>query len=49
MPRDMYCIQLLYYATMVAGVYGDWYIYSYRRGVCVARFDKLGNAKASKG
>ena len=22
---------------------------TYRRGVCVARFDKLGNAKASKG
>ena len=22
------------------------YIYAYRRGVCVARFDKLGNAKA---
>ena len=25
------------------------YIYTYRRGVCVARFDELGNAKASKG
>ena len=26
-----------------------WVIYTYRRGVCVARFDELGNAKASKG
>ena len=45
MPRDMSLYPLLYYTATAVSVYGGC-IYTYRRGVCVARFDKLGNAKA---
>ena len=44
----VYYILLLYYAATAASV-AILFVCTYRRGVCVARFYDLGNAKASKG
>ena len=48
MPRDMSIISGCYaIATSEWWRVWQWgHICTYRRGVCVARFDKLGNARA---
>ena len=46
MSRDMSCIRTLYYTALAVSVW-LYRIYTYRRGVCVARFDQSGNAKTS--
>ena len=52
MPRDMWLVypdaMPMPFERRAVGV-AVGYIYAYRRGVCVARFYDLGNAKASKG
>ncbi len=45
MSRDMSYIRLLCYAAN-RGKRDNVSVYTYRREVCVARFDELGNAKA---